>query len=187
MAKILAVAGSYREHSYNKRVLAVAAEGARNAGAEVSIIDLRDFPLPIYDGDMQADGAFDETALRLQDEFATSDGFLFATPEYNGSIPGGFKNAIDWVSRSNDKYTMYEPVRGKTAAIMSSSPGGFGGLRSLAHLRGVLTIMGVHVLPTEIAVSMVNQKFDGDGTHITDEKFEKILMGLGATLATHLG
>lgn len=182
MTKILALAGSFREHSYNKRVLAVAAEGARNAGAEVTTIDLRDFPLPIYDADMQKDGAFDENALRLQDVMNEHDAFLIASPEYNGSIPGGLKNAIDWVSRSNNKYGMYEPLKNKTAALITASPGQFGGLRCLAHLRGVFTILGVNVLPSEIAVTFVSQKFDGDGTEMTDEKMRGLLEGLGAKL-----
>jgi len=120
MPKILAIAGSYREHSYNKRVLNVAVEGARNAGADVTVLDLRDFPLPNYDMDLQADGAFDDNALRLQDVLAEHDGFLIASPEYNGGIPGGFKNAIDWTSRANDKYKMYQPVKGKTAALIAA-------------------------------------------------------------------
>lgn len=182
MSKILAVAGSYRENSYNKRVLNIAVEGAREAGADVTVIDLRDFPMPIYDADMQADGSFDEQALRLQDAFNEHDGFLISSPEYNGGIPGGFKNAIDWVSRSNDKYKMYEPVKGNTAALITASPGQFGGLRCLAHLRGVFTLMGVHVLPAEIAVPFVGQKFEGDGAEMTDEKMKSILAGHGGAL-----
>ncbi len=185
MPKILALAGSYRENSYNKRVLHLAAEGARNAGADVTVIDLRDFPLPVYDADMQEGGAFDENALRLQDVMSEADGFLIASPEYNGSIPGGFKNAIDWTSRANDKYQICEPVRGKTAALITAAPGQFGGLRCLAHLRGVLTIMGVNVLPTEIAVTFVGQKFDADG-EMTDEKTKGLLENLGASLANVL-
>ena len=187
MPKILAVAGSYREHSYNKRVLHIAAEGAREAGADVTEIDLRDFPMPIYDADMQTDGSFDENALRLQDVFNEHDGFLISSPEYNGGIPGGIKNAIDWLSRANDKHKMYGPIKGKTAALITASPGQFGGIRCLAHLRGVFTIMGVHVLPAEVAVSFVAQKFDGDGTEMTDEKTSSILKGLGANLASILG
>lgn len=182
MPKIIAIAGSYRENSYNKRVLAIAADGAREAGAEVTVIDLRDYPMPVYDADMQDGGAFDEHAFRLQDVFNENDGFLISSPEYNGGIPGGFKNAIDWVSRSNDKYKMYEPIKGKTAALITASPGQFGGLRCLAHLRGVLTIMGVHVLPAEIAVPFVGQKFDGDGAEMNDEKMRSILVGHGANL-----
>ena len=186
MNRILAIAGSYRKNSYNKRVLAIAADGARAAGADVTVIDLRDFPLPIYDADMQDGGAFNEDALRLQDVMAEHDGFLIASPEYNGGIPGGFKNAIDWTSRANDKYKMYEPVKGKTAALITASPGQFGGIRCLAHLRGVFTIMGVHVLPMEIAVGFVSQKFEGDGGEMTDEKTRGLLENLGATLTSVL-
>lgn len=186
MPKILAIAASYRENSYNKRVLAIAAAGARSAGAEVTIINLRDFPMPVYDADMQEGGAFDENAIRLQDVMAEHDGFLIASPEYNGSIPGGFKNVIDWTSRANDKYTMYGPIRGKTAALITASPGQFGGLRCLAHLRGMFTIMGVSVLPMEIAVSFVSQKFDPDSGDINDEKTKALLEGLGATLCSSL-
>lgn len=187
MPKILAVAGSFREHSYNKRVLNIAAEGARNAGAEVTVIDLRDFPLPIYDADMQANGAFDENAMRLQNIFNEHDGFLIASPEYNGSIPGGFKNAIDWISRANDRYKMYEPVSGKSAALITASPGQFGGLRCLAHLRAVFSGMGVHVLPMEVAVPFVSQKFDGDGIEMTDEKMKGVIESLAKKLVSGLG
>lgn len=186
MPKILAIAGSYRKNSYNKRVLAIAADGARAAGADVTVIDLRDFPLPIYDADMQDGGAFNEDALRLQDVMNGHDGFLIASPEYNGGIPGGFKNAIDWMSRANDKYKMYEPVKGKTAALITVSPGQFGGIRCLAHLRGVFTIMGVHVMPMEIAVGFVSQKFEGDSGEMTDEKTKALLENLGGMLTNVL-
>ena len=182
MPKIIAIAGSYRENSYNKRVLNIAVEGARSAGADVTVIDLRDYPMPIYDADMQDGGAFDDNALRLQDALSEADGFLIASPEYNASLPGGFKNAIDWASRTNEKYKMYDVFKGKTAAMITASPGQFGGLRCLNHLRAVLTIMGVHVLPAEIAVTFVGQKFDGDGAEMTDEKMQSILQGHGAAL-----
>lgn len=186
MPKILAFAGSYRENSYNKRVLAIAAAGARDAGADVTVIDLRDFPMPVFNADDVDSNGFDPNALRFQDFLNEHDGFLIASPEYNGSIPGGFKNAIDWASRANDKYKMYEPVKGKTAALITASPGGFGGLRCLAHLRGVLTMMGIWVLPSEIAVSFVGAKFEGDGAEMTDEKMKGILANQGASLAAAL-
>ncbi len=182
MPKIIAIAGSYRENSYNKRVLAIAADGAREAGADVTVIDLRDYPMPVYDADMQDGGVFDENALRLQDTLNEADGFLIASPEYNASLPGGFKNAIDWASRANNKYGMYDVFKGKTAAMITASPGQFGGLRCLNHLRAVLTIMGIWVLPAEVAVTFVGQKFDGDGAEMTDEKMRSILGGHGANL-----
>ena len=183
MPKILAIAGSLREHSYNKRVLNIAVKGARDAGGEVTIVDLRDFPMPSYNADDQEQHGFDEQALRLQDVMSEHDGFLIASPEYNGSIPGGLKNAIDWTSRRNDKYGMYGVYGGKTAAIITASPGQFGGLRCMAHLRGVLTIAGVTVLPTEIAVTFVDKKFDSDGDEMNDEKTQALLENLGASLA----
>ena len=187
MSKILAFAGSYREHSYNKRVLAVAAEGARNAGAEVTVLDLRDHPLPIFCADGIENGQFDQNALKIQEIMAEHDGFLIASPEYNGSIPGGLKNMIDWISRANDRFKMYEPVKGKTAALITASPGQFGGLRCLSHLRGVLSILSIHVLPMEVAVPFVSQKFDGEGLEMTDEKTKSILESLGANLVHRLG
>jgi NAD(P)H-dependent FMN reductase len=182
MVKILAIAGSLREHSYNKRVLAIAAEGARNAGAEVTPLDLRDYPMPVYNNDEQLTSGFDANALRFQQILSEHHGLLIATPEYNGSIPGGLKNAIDWASRKSERFGMNEVFRGKVGAMITASPGSFGGIRCLAHLRGVLSIMGVNVLPSEIAVSFVGQKFEGDGSDMTDAKMKTLLEELGAAL-----
>jgi chromate reductase, NAD(P)H dehydrogenase (quinone) len=181
--KILALAGSLREHSYAKRVLRTAIKGAESAGAEVTFIDLRDFPMPIYNADEHEQSGFDENAERFQQILSEHDGLLICSPEYNGSIPGGLKNAIDWASRKSGKFGMVEVFKGKWAAIMTASPGAFGGLRCLAHLRGVLSIMFVNVLPTEIAVTFVAGKFEGDDSEMTDEKTKKILEDLGAQLA----
>lgn len=182
MPKIAAIAGSYRKHSYNRRILNIAVEGARAAGGNVTVIDLRDFKLPIYCADDVERDGFHPEAIRLQDILNDREGFLIASPEYNGSLPGGFKNAIDWASRSNDKYKMYEVFKGKTAAIMTASTGQFGGLRCIAHLRGVLTIMGLNVLATEVAVPFVDKKFDGDAIAISDEKTKSLLEKLGGSL-----
>lgn len=184
--KILAFAGSLRENSYNKRVVKIAAEGARAAGAEVDYIDLRDYPMPIYNSDEHAANGFPETALEFQRLLGTHDGFLISSPEYNASLPGGLKNAIDWASRKSDEFGMIEVFKGKTAAIMTASPGSFGGIRCLNHLRGVLTIMLVNVLPMEIAVSFVKDKFDGDSEEMNDEKMKGILENLGASLTAAL-
>ncbi len=184
--KILAFAGSLREESYNKRVVKVAVEGAEKAGASVTYIKLEDYPMPIYDPDDHKKNGFDENALKFQKLLGEHDGFLIASPEYNGSLPGGLKNAIDWASRKSDEYGMIEVFKGKVAAIMTASPGNFGGIRCLNHLRGVLSIMLCNVLPSEIAVGGVNKMFDGDGEEMTDEKMEKLLHDLGASLAEML-
>jgi NAD(P)H-dependent FMN reductase len=184
--KILAFAGSLREYSYSKRVVKTAAKGAEAAGAEVTFIDLRDFPLTIYNADEHARNGFDANAARLQKLLGEHDGFLICSPEYNGSLTGALKNAIDWTSRKSDEYGMIEVFKGKAAAIMTASPGAFGGIRCLNHLRGVLTILLVNVLPTAIAVGRVNTMFDGDGVEMTDENMKKILENLGASLVATL-
>lgn len=183
MVKVLAFTGSYRKNSYNGRVLNIAVNGVREVGGDVTVLDLNDYPMPAYNHDDVEKKGFDDAAIRFQDVLNGHNAFLIASPEYNGSLPGGFKNAIDWASRANDKYKMsYEVFKGKTAAIMTAAPGQFGGLRCLGDLRGVLTIMGVNVLPNEIAVTFVGQKFDGDGIEMNDEKTKKLLENLGASL-----
>ncbi len=181
--KILAFAGSLRENSYSKRVVRTAMKGAADAGADVTFVDLRDYPMPIYDQDLHEREGFGEHALAFQKLLGESDGFLICSPEYNGSISGALKNAIDWASRPSDEYKMVEVFKGKIAAIMTESPGAFGGIRCLGHLRTVLTIMLVNVLPSEIAVANVSKMFDGSGAEMTDEKMRKILEDLGASLA----
>lgn len=184
--KILAFAGSLREQSLNKKVLKIAINGAERAGAQVTLIDLRDYPMPIYNPDDEEEHGMHENALRFQELLTRHDGLLIASPEYNGSLPGGLKNAIDWASRQNDQYKRSDVFTGKVAAMITASPGSFGGVRSLAHLRGVLTSVGVHVIPAEISVSFAGSKFDGDGEEMTDEKMKQRLEGLGASLVEML-
>src|SRR5262249_29719722 len=97
--RILAFAGSTRRDSFNKKLAGIAADGARAAGAEVTFIDLRDYPLPLYDGDLEAEKGLPEQAQRLKKLFLDHDGLLISSPEYNSSISGVLKNTIDWVSR----------------------------------------------------------------------------------------
>ena len=115
--KILAFAGSLRKDSYNKRVVKTAIEGAKKAGADVTFIDLKDYPMPIYDADEHAENGFSENALKFQKLLGESDGFLIASPEYNGSLPGGLKNAIDWASRKSDEFEMIEVFKGKAGRL----------------------------------------------------------------------
>jgi NAD(P)H-dependent FMN reductase len=186
MPKILAFAGSFREKSYNKRVLAIAADGARARGSQVDIVDLRDYHMPVFCPDEIEQNGFHPTALKLQELLSGYQGLLIATPEYNASVPGGMKNIFDWVSRKSDKFGINEVFKGKFGAMITASPGSFGGIRCLAHLRQVLSIMGVTVLPSEIAVTFVANKFDGDSYTIDDEKTKSLLEGLGSALADTL-
>jgi chromate reductase, NAD(P)H dehydrogenase (quinone) len=184
--KILAFAGSLREHALSKRVVKTAIKGAERAGAEVAYIDLRDYPMPIYNLDDHEKNGFDEHALRLQGLFTQHDGFLIASPEYNGSLPAALKNAIDWLSRPSDVYPRSAVFAGKFAAIMASSPGSLGGVRSLAHLRGVLISVSVNVLPQEIAVPFAEEKFDRDDEEMIDETMKARLEELGGLLVAML-
>jgi len=104
--KILAFAGSLREHAYSKRVVKTAIKGAENAGALVTYIDLRDYPMPIYNQDDEEKDGFPANALKFQKLLSEHDGFLIASPEYNGSLSGALKNAIDWASRPSDEFKM---------------------------------------------------------------------------------
>ena len=184
--RILAFAGSLRRASINKRVLKTAIRGAEAAGAEVTYVDLRDYPMPLYDSDEHDARGFDENALKLQGLLTQHDGLLIASPEYNGSLPAALKNAIDWASRPSDRYDRSKVFRGKVAAIMTASPGSLGGVRSLAHLRGVLTSVGVLVLPQEVAVTFAEGRFADDGEEMADEKMKGSLETLGAALVEML-
>src|SRR5262245_41278463 len=97
--RILAFAGSTRTESYNKRLVRIAAQGARSAGAEVTVIDLRDLPLPLFDEDLEKNEGLPASGRKLKDLFLAHHGLMISSPEYNSSISGVLKNAIDWVSR----------------------------------------------------------------------------------------
>jgi len=163
--RILALAGSLRAGSFNKQLLNIAAGAARDAGAEVTFLDLFDFPLPVFNQDDEAAHGLPENAKKLKALFVHHDGFLIASPEYNSSISAALKNAIDWVSRAEtDTETPLLAYTGKTAALLSASPGALGGLRGLVHLRAILGNIGVFVLPTQISIPTAHEAFHPDGS-----------------------
>jgi len=161
--RILAFAGSARRESHNKKLIRVAATATEAAGGAVTLIDLADFPMPLYDGDLEAADGLPEHAMRLQDLLMAHDALLLAAPEYNSGITPLMKNTIDWVSRSVGGRPGLDCLRGKTAALTSASPGALGGLRGLIHLRYVLQHIGVMVLPDQVAVMKAGDAFDADG------------------------
>jgi NAD(P)H-dependent FMN reductase len=183
--KILAFAGSARKASLNKQLVRVAAEGARRAGADVTEIDLRDFPVPIYDGDLEAEQGLPPKARELRQLMLEHQGFLIASPEYNGSIPALLKNLIDWTSRAVDGQDGLAPYRNKVAVLMSASPGSYGGLRGLVHVRAILGNIGVIVLPEQLAVGKAHEAFSLDGS-MQNPKMQESVEALGRTLATTL-
>jgi chromate reductase, NAD(P)H dehydrogenase (quinone) len=184
--KILAMAGSMRKDSFNKKLIKIAIAGARKAGAEVTHLDLNDFQLPLYHGDAEDAHGLPEKAKELKKLFIESEGFLFSSPEYNSSISGVFKNAIDWVSRPEDTDPYYlVAFKGKSAALMSASPGALGGLRGLVHVRAMLNNIGVLVIPDQLAVSNAKDAFNVDGQLKDTGQLEKA-MRLGSTLTEML-
>ncbi len=182
---ILAFSGSLRAESFNQSLVQVAARGAENAGAEVTVISLRDYPLPLFDEDLESAKGLPENALKLKALFERADGLLIASPEYNSSLTAALKNAVDWVSRpaSKDEGALAS-LAGKYAGIMAASPGGLGGLRGLVHLRAILSNIAITVLPDQHAVSSAHEVIK-DGT-LSDERQRKKVEGIGAKLAETL-
>ena len=185
MPRILAFAGSTRRESFNKKLVPIAAKSARDAGAEVTLIDLKDFPLPLFDQDLEADQGMPENGKKLKKLFIDHDGLLIASAEYNSSLTAVLKNAIDWVSRPAPGEPSLVAFRGKVATLMSASPGALGGLRGLVHLRSILGNIGVIVLPDQIAVAKAHEAFKPDGS-LTDPKQQAGIEALGKTLASFL-
>lgn len=180
--KILAFAGSTRTDSYNKKLVKIAADGAKAVGADVTYIDLRDLPLPLFDEDLEAQEGLPANARTLKDLFISHQGLLIASPEYNSSLTAVLKNAIDWVSRPAANEAPLAAFAGKVAAIMSASPGGLGGLRGLVHLRAILGNIKVLVLPDQVAVPKAYEAFNVDGS-LKDTKQQESVEQLGESVA----
>lgn len=184
--RILAFAGSARNGSFNHRLVQVAVAGARAAGAEVTVLNLKDHPLPLFDQDLEQEQRSPENVTKIKQLFLEHDGLLIASPEYNSSITPLLKNTIDWVSRSSEGESPLAAYNGKVAALMAASPGGLGGLRGLVHVRSILSNIGVIVLPDQIAVSRAFEAFDEEG-QLKDEKQQARVQGLGRSLADTIG
>jgi chromate reductase len=184
--RLLAFAGSLRQGSYNRRLVHVLAEGARAAGAEVTLVELRDYPLPIYDGDIEAAGV-PAPVRELQALMAGHDGLLISTPEYNGSMPALVKNTLDWISRPTESGRSGVALfQDKVAGIVSASPGPLGGLRSLLVLRDALSKLGLLVVPQQVAVGQAADKLPDYGI-LTDDRLRSGVLNVGAAVVRHLG
>jgi len=175
--KLLSFSGSLRAGSFNQKLTLRAAAIAREAGADVTQIDLADFPLPLYSPQIEAAG-FPGAARELKALFVGHSGFLIASPEYNGSLTGALKNAIDWVSRPTDGEgpLACHAFRNKIAGVMSASVGPFGGLRGLQHLRQILAVLHTLVVTQQVSVPLADKAFDGD--KLVDPMPEQLLQVL---------
>lgn len=184
--RILVFGGSLRAESYNQKLAAIAATAASEAGAEVTLISLRDFRLPIFDEDLETAEGMPENGRKLKALFAASEGLIIASPEYNSTITAALKNSIDWVSRatSPDEKPL-SALSGKTAAILSASPSGYGGARSLVQLRPFLENIHITVLPEEVSVPKAHEAFDADG-NLVDPALQAAVSALAASLVAKL-
>src|SRR3954470_24177127 len=151
--KVLVFAGSTRKDSFNKKLATIAADAARAAGAEVTYLDLRDIPMPLYDGDLEASEGIPPNGRKFKDLLRAQEAFLIVSPEYNGSISGVLKNAIDWASRPAANEKSLECFQGKVVGLCSTSPGALGGLRGLVAVRSIFGNIGCLVLPTQVVVA----------------------------------
>ena len=172
--KILCFAGSLRKDSFNKKLVKEAMALAEAAGAEVTYLDLKEHPMPIYDGDIEAESGLPANAVKIKKLMKECDAFLIASPEYNSSISAALKNAIDWASRPEPGEKPLVCFTGKVAGVMAASPGAFGGLRGLVTLRSLLGNIGVLVATEQIAIAKAPEAFDGDGKLIDDKNKQTV-------------
>ncbi len=185
VARILAFSGSARRESLNRKLLAVVVAAARAAGGEVTLIDLNDYSLPIFHGDLEDEQGMPENAQKLVRLITDHPALLIASPEYNSLITPLLKNTIDWCTRAEPN-----PLAGKVAAVVSASPGQYGGVRSAQLARHLLLHLGCHVVPAQCSVPHADKAFDAQGA-LTDARArnaaQKVAAELVRTTLAHLG
>jgi len=162
--RILAFAGSVRDASFNQRLIRVGAQIARDAGAEVTLLDLREYELPIYNADLERKQGLPDNVGKLKTLFAAHHGMLIASPENNASVSALLKNLFDWVSRASGGPPDLVKLQGKVAAMTSATTGVMGGLRGMASLRVILQTLGVLTLAEQYGLSRADHAFADDGT-----------------------
>lgn len=168
-ANILVIPGSARLASHNKRLAAEAARLLALTSATVTLIDLADYPLPIYDGDMEERSGVPDNAMKLAERILAQDGLLLVSPEYNASVSPLLKNAIDWASRVRKiGGRPVQPFRRLVVGLAAASPGKLGGLRGLIALRPICQSLGAEVLTPQVTVPDAGNAFDEKG-HLRDE------------------
>ena len=161
--RILVFAGSARMDSLNKKLARAAAEAVRAAGATGTFVDLGDYPMPLYDGDLEAREGVPANARKLKDLFIAHQGLFIVSPENNASVSALLKNTLDWISRQDGSESGLAPYQGKVAAIAGASTGALGGLRGLTHLRAILQTLKVLVLSEQFALGRAHEAFNQDG------------------------
>ncbi len=174
--RILAFSGSARRESLNRKLLAVVVEATRAVGGDVTLVELNDYPLPLYHGDLEDAEGLPANARKLIDAILAHDALLIASPEYNSMFTPLLKNTIDWCTRADEN-----PFRGKVAAVISASPGMFGGVRSMTLVRQLLTHLGCHVVPAQCVLPHADEAFDSSG-RLQDARAQKAAVAVANDL-----
>lgn len=182
MARLLVIAGSTRTGSLSKQLARAACGLAQAAGHAATFVDLREFEMPLYDGDLEEARGLPEGAVRLRALLKSHEAVVVATPEYNASLPAVLKNALDWTSRPYAAEPGVSVWKGKVAALLASSPGALGGQRALVHLRQVLMNLGVLVVTEQFALGQADKAFAADGS-LADAKAAASVRALVERLA----
>ncbi|MDJ0511821.1 MAG: NAD(P)H-dependent oxidoreductase [Methyloceanibacter sp.] len=178
--RLLFFAGSAREGSHNKKLARLGQKVAEANGIEAVYVDLADYYMPIYHGDLEASEGVPERAQAFQALLGEYDGVMIVTPEYNAGIPALLKNTLDWVSRVRTEPDVF---RSRVFAIAGTSPGYFGAMRSLLQLREVLAVgLGATVIPQQMALPGAMKAFAEDGS-LVDEMRQKTFTGVVEALA----
>jgi chromate reductase len=174
--RILAFSGSARLESLNRKLLAVAVQAVRATGAEVTLLDLNDYVLPLYHGDLEDAEGLPANAVKLIELITQHAGLLVASPEYNSMFTPLLKNTIDWCTRGEEN-----PFIGKVAAVVSASPGPLGGVRSMQLAKQLLLHLGCHVVPAQCTLAKAHEGFDEAG-HLKDPHRQKSVEAVAAGL-----
>ena len=181
--RLIAFSGSTRKESFNRKLIAAAAAEAERQGAVVTLIDLNDYPMPIYNGDLEEAEGLPESVTNLQALFNNHDGFLISTPEYNGFFPALVKNTLDWLSRASDSQEPLASFKGKPVGLLSASPGGLGGIRALAQLKAQMGELGCITHGSNTSVGGAFNGFTEDGG-LSDEARQAMMQN---TVTTTIG
>ena len=167
--RILVFAGSIRTDSLHRKLIRTATAALECAAVEVSCADLCDYPMALYDADLERQQGLPDTVQRFKKLVWAHEGLLIASPEYNGSFSARIKNVIDWISRPEQGERDLAIFEGKIAGLMSASPGALGGARGLRHLREVLEVVGVTVIPAHVTIPRAFEAFDASGNLVRSE------------------
>ena len=182
---LIAFAGSTRQNGLNRGALSLAVDGARTAGANVEVVDLRDYAMPLYDADFHSANGVPNSVCMLRAKLIAAHGLLVASPEYNASITPLLKNTIDWLSQSVNEGVGVgggrAPFENKIVGLMGASAGAFGTIRALPHVSSIFSNLGSFVLPV-LAVPYADKLLNLDGS-VANDRAASGLRALGARVA----